>query len=67
MNQLSPGDVDHLHKGYDSCECNHGTSGETVPAIETCPNLCYLQFHSAKVPVNVKCHFFDVTWLLGNR
>ena len=30
-NQLSPADVGHLHKGYDSCECNHGISSETVP------------------------------------
>ena len=30
-NQLSPADVGHLHKGYDSYECNHGISSETVP------------------------------------
>ena len=41
MNQMSPDDVDHLHKGYNRCECNHGTSGDTVPAVEKCPILCY--------------------------
>ena len=68
MNHLSPAELDHLYKGYDSCECNHGTSGETVSALEKCPSLCYQQLHSPKVSVNAdKSHFLDEIWLLGNR